>query len=162
MGDHGSEIMLRSKFNWKVHILHVQAGNHGHICPPLRDKLCIHHLLVFGLVGIGHRSSPASETKKNTRFRNQNVRFRNRNAKGSKPRHPLRPLCCILNFTRDLNPTTPSDHYVITMVQFHKRSKPRHPLWPLCCILNFTRDQILAIAEQKHFEKKATQSKHEI
>jgi len=32
--------------------------------------------------------------------------------KRSKPPHPLWPLCCILNFTRDLNPATPSDCYV--------------------------------------------------
>ena len=78
--------------------------------------------------------------------------------KRSKPRHALRPLCCMLNFTRDQSPATPSDHYVAcwtsqeintpprpltTMLNFelHKRSKPRHALWPLCCMLNFTRDQ---------------------
>ena len=78
--------------------------------------------------------------------------------KRSKPRHPLWPLCCILNFTKDQKPSTPSDHYVAfwtsqaiktppppltTMLhlELHKRSKPRRPLWPLCCILNFTRDQ---------------------
>ena len=78
--------------------------------------------------------------------------------KRSKPRHPLWSLCCILNLTRDPNPTTPSDHYVaswtwqeiktpslplITMLhlELDKRWKPRHPLWPLCCILNLTRDQ---------------------
>ena len=32
--------------------------------------------------------------------------------KRSKPGHLLWPLCRILNFTRDLNPATPSDHYV--------------------------------------------------
>ena len=69
--------------------------------------------------------------------------------KRSKPRHALWPLCCMLNFTRDQSPATPSDHYVAcwtsqeikappcpltTMlhVELHKRSKPRHPLWSLC------------------------------
>ena len=77
--------------------------------------------------------------------------------KRSKPRHPLWPLCCMLNFTRDHQPVTPSNRCVAfwtwqeiispsppltTMlhVELHKRSKPRHPLWPLFCILNFTRD----------------------
>ena len=76
----------------------------------------------------------------------------------SKPRHPLWPLCCILNLTSDQNPATPSDHYVASWIsheiktpqpplttmlhlELYKRSKPRHPLWPLCCILNFTWDQ---------------------
>ena len=78
--------------------------------------------------------------------------------KRSKPRHPLWPLCCILNLTRDQHPATPSDHYVaswtwqeiktpppplITMLhlELDKRSRPRHPLWSLCCSLNLTRDQ---------------------
>ena len=81
--------------------------------------------------------------------------------KRPKPRPPLWPLCCTLNFTRasrDLNPATPSDHYsapwtsqeiktppppltAMLHVELHKRSKPRHPLWPLCRILDFTRDQ---------------------
>ena len=78
--------------------------------------------------------------------------------KRSIPRHALWPLCCMLNFTRDQSPATPSDHYVacwtsqeikapprpltiILHVELHKRSKPRHALWTLCCMLNFTRDQ---------------------
>ena len=78
--------------------------------------------------------------------------------KRSKPRHPLWPLCCILNLTRDQNPATRSDHYVaswtwqeiktpppplitVLHLELDKRSKPRHPLWPLCCILNLARDQ---------------------
>ena len=59
--------------------------------------------------------------------------------KRSKPRHPLLPLCCILNFTSDQNPAAPSDHYVASWIS--QEIKPHHPLWPLCCILNFTIDQ---------------------
>ena len=69
--------------------------------------------------------------------------------KRSKPRHALWPLFCMLNFTRDQSPATPSDHYVacwtsqeikapprpltiLLHVELHKRSKPRHPLCSLC------------------------------
>ena len=88
-------------------------------------------------------------------IQNHNLRFRNQNLAATPSDH-IWPLCCILNFTRDQSPATPSDHYVAcwtsqeikapprpltTMlhVELHKRSIPRRALWPLCCMLNFTK-----------------------